>query len=251
MALTAAPIDSVEVTFSSKAAPSSSPATSRAPSRFMSVTATRAPPAASRRQVAAPIPLAPPVTSAVRPSSLMAGQPTRYSRVPLSPSPVPIVGATGALCFGLALRLAHAGVPVVIGSRREESAQEAAEKLRARVPEADVTGMQNADAARSGPLVILSVPFRAQSENLTNLKEVLQAGQILVDATVPLAAAVSGKATRLLGVPQGSAAEQAAEMAPEGVRVLSAFHTVSAALLVDLDVQIDEDVLIAGDDREA
>jgi NADPH-dependent F420 reductase len=169
----------------------------------------------------------------------------------VSPSPVPIVGATGALGFGLALRLAHAGVPVVIGSRRLESAEEAAEKLRARAPDADVQGLQNADAARCGPLVILSVPFRAQSENLTNLKDVLEEGQILVDATVPLAAAVSGKATRLLGVPQGSAAEQAAEMAPKGVRVVSAFHTVSAAELGDLDVQLDEDVLIAGDDREA
>jgi NADPH-dependent F420 reductase len=169
----------------------------------------------------------------------------------VSRSPVPIVGATGALGFGLALRLARAGVPVVIGSRRLESAEEAAEKLRAKVPDADVQGLQNADAARSGPLVILSVPFRAQSENLTNLKEVLEEGQILVDATVPLAAAVSGKATRLLGVPQGSAAEQAKEMAPKGVRVLSAFHTVSAAQLGDLDVELDEDVLIAGDDREA
>jgi 8-hydroxy-5-deazaflavin:NADPH oxidoreductase len=171
--------------------------------------------------------------------------------VPVAPSPVPIVGGTGALGFGLALRLAQAGVPVVIGSRRQESAEEAAEKLRARLPEADVQGLQNAEAARTGPLVILSVPFRAQSENLTNLKEVLEEGQILVDATVPLAAAVSGKATRLLGVPQGSAAQQAAEMTPNGVRVVSAFHTVSAALLGDLGHALDEDVLIAGDDREA
>jgi 8-hydroxy-5-deazaflavin:NADPH oxidoreductase len=169
----------------------------------------------------------------------------------VSSSTVPIIGGTGALGFGLALRLAREGVPIVIGSRKLESAQEAAEKLRAKLPDAEVEGLQNADAARRGPLVILSVPFRAQSENLTNLKEVLQPGQILVDATVPLAAAVSGKATRLLGVPQGSAAEQAEEMAPEGVRVLSGFHTVSAAKLSDLEVDLDEDVLIAGDDREA
>jgi NADPH-dependent F420 reductase len=169
----------------------------------------------------------------------------------VTPSPVPIVGGTGALGFGLALRLAHAGVPVVIGSRRHESAEEAAEKLRQRLPEADVRGMHNTECVRGAPLVILSVPFRAQSENLTNLKEALQEGQILVDATVPLAAAVSGKATRLLGVPQGSAAQQAAEMAPKGVRVVSAFHTVSAPLLGDLEHEHDQDVLIAGDDREA
>jgi 8-hydroxy-5-deazaflavin:NADPH oxidoreductase len=166
-------------------------------------------------------------------------------------SPVPIIGATGALGFGLALRLAQADVPVVIGSRRQESAEEAAARLREKLPDAEVEGLQNADAARRGPIVILSVPFRAQSENLTNLKEVLEPGQILVDATVPLAAAVSGKATRLLGVPQGSAAEQAQEMTPDGVRVVSAFHTVGASTLGDLDQELDEDVLIAGDEKDA
>ena len=169
----------------------------------------------------------------------------------MTADPVPIIGGTGALGFGLALRLARAGVPVVIGSRRPEAAAEAAERLRARVPDAEVEGLTNAAAARRGPIVILSVPFRAQSENLTNLKAALAEGQILVDATVPVAAAVSGKATRLLGVPQGSAAQQAQEMAPEGVTVVSALHTVSAAGLSDLDHALDEDVLVTGDSREA
>jgi NADPH-dependent F420 reductase len=165
-------------------------------------------------------------------------------------APVPIIGGTGALGFGLALRWAQAGVPIVIGSRRQESADESAERLRAKVPGADVTGKVNAEAAAGAPIVVLTVPFRNQSENLTNLREVLQPGQILVDATVPLAAAVSGKATRMLGVPQGSAGEQAQEMAPDGVVVVSALHTVSAAILNALDHPLDEDVLIAGDKRE-
>jgi NADPH-dependent F420 reductase len=164
---------------------------------------------------------------------------------------VAIIGGTGALGFGLALRLGHAGVPVVIGSRDAERAEEAAAKLRERAPDAQIDGLQNADAAARSPVVFLCVPFRAQSENLTNLKGALQEGQILVDATVPLAAAVSGKATRLLGVPQGSAAEQAAEMAPDGVEVVSALHTVSAGPLSDLDHELDEDVLVAGDSRDA
>jgi 8-hydroxy-5-deazaflavin:NADPH oxidoreductase len=164
---------------------------------------------------------------------------------------VPIIGGTGALGFGLALRLANEGVPVVIGSRDMSRAEEAAAKLRERLPEVDVRGLVNAEAAVCGPIVILAVPFRAQSENLTNIKTALREGQILVDATVPLAAAVSGKATRLLGVPQGSAAEQAQEMAPEGVTVVSALHTVSAPLLGDLEHDLDEDVPVAGDSREA
>ena len=75
--------------------------------------------------------------------------------------------------------------------------------------------------------MFLTVPFRAQSEALTNLKEALSEGQILVDCTVPTAAAVSGKASRTLGVWQGSAAQQAEEMVPDGVTVISALHTVT------------------------
>lgn len=164
--------------------------------------------------------------------------------------PIPIVGGTGALGFGLVLRFAAAGREVAIGSRDAGRAEEAAAKVRHRVPGATVTGVENTDAALLGSIVFLTVPFRAQSENLTNLGFVLEAGQILVDATAPLAAAVSGKATRLLGVPQGSAAEQAREMVPDGVSVVSALHTVSATKLRELDVPLDEDVLVTGDSKE-
>ena len=168
----------------------------------------------------------------------------------MSPSPVPIVGGTGALGFGLAVRLAQAGTPVVIGSRDAGRAREAAAKALERVPDGEIEGAENADAAGRGEIVFLTVPFRAQSENLTNLREALREGQILVDATVPLAAAVSGKATRILGVPQGSAAQQAQEMVPDGVTVVSALHTVAGHVLADLDHELDEDVLVCGDARE-
>lgn len=169
----------------------------------------------------------------------------------VAPSPVPIVGGTGALGFGLAMRLASARVPVAIGSRSAERAEQAAGRLRERVPGAQVEGLTNERAAQRGGTVLLCVPFRNQSENLTNLKGVLRPGQILVDATVPLAAAVSGRATRVLGVPQGSAGQQAQEMVPEGVRVVSALHTVGAPKLADLGEELDEDVPVAGDDGEA
>lgn len=159
---------------------------------------------------------------------------------------VPIIGGTGAIGFALAARLAGQGVPVVIGSRDAGRAEEAA----ARIGE-NARGLVNEEAATQGPVVILCVPFRSQSETLTNLKQVLEPGQTLIDATVPLAAAVSGKATRLLGVPQGSAAEQSQEMAPEGVDVVAALHTVSAPILGDLERELDEDVLIAGDSKAA
>jgi NADPH-dependent F420 reductase len=169
------------------------------------------------------------------------------------PPPVSIIGASGALGFGLALRWGRAGVPVVIGSRDADRAREAAGRAQAALPDGTFSGAENAEAAGQADVVVLTVPFRNQSETLTNLKSVLREGQILVDATVPLAAAVSGRATRMLGVWQGSAAQQAAEMVPDGVRVVSGLHTVSAALLSDLDHVLDEDVLLCGDrkaDRE-
>jgi NADPH-dependent F420 reductase len=168
-----------------------------------------------------------------------------------SPSdPVCIVGASGALGFGLALRLARTGVPIAIGSRDLERAQETVERASAAVPSGSFAAHDNAGAVRAANTVILSVPFRNQSETLANLKDAFRPGQLLIDATVPLAAAVSGKATRMLGVWQGSAAQQAREMVPEGVRVVSALHTVSAASLSDLDHALAEDVLVCGDARE-
>jgi NADPH-dependent F420 reductase len=163
--------------------------------------------------------------------------------------PVTVIGGTGALGFGLAARLARAGTPVVIGSRDAGRASEAANRVRAAAPDAPVEGAVNAEAARRSEVVFLCVPFRNQSENLTNLEQSLREGQLLVDATVPLAAAVSGRAMRVLGVWQGSAAQQAEEMAPDGVRVVSALHTVSAPTLASLDEELDEDVLICGDRR--
>ena len=165
------------------------------------------------------------------------------------PDQVTVIGGSGSLGTGLALRLAAAGVPVVIGSRDAARAEEAAARIREQTG-GDVRGLANGPAAEASEVVFLCVPFRNQSETLTNLKNHLREGQLVVDATVPLAAAVSGKATRMLGVWQGSAAEQAAEMVPAGVRVVAALHTVNAPGLKDLQQTLDEDVLVCGDRRE-
>jgi len=145
------------------------------------------------------------------------------------------------------MRLAKAGQPVVVGSRSAERASEAAGRVREVAPDADIAGLVNEEAAGKGPIVFLTVPFRAQSENLNNLREVLQPGQILVDCTVPTAAAVGGKATRTLGVWQGSAAQQAQEMVPDGVTVIATLHTVSAKTLGDPGAELGEDILVCGD----
>ena len=171
-----------------------------------------------------------------------------YARQRL-PEPVSIIGASGALGFGLAVRLARAGSQVVLGSRDPQRAGETVVRARAAVPDGTFECALNAEAAAASELVILAVPFRNQAETLHNLRDALRPGQIVIDATVPLAAAIGGKATRTVGVWQGSAAQQAQEMVPEGVTVVSALHTIGAASLRDLDRALDEDVLLAGDRR--
>ena len=116
---------------------------------------------------------------------------------------VPVIGGTGALGFAIGLRLARAGVPIAIGSRDASRAGKAARRMGERLPRRS-SGSNSRRRPRTRTSRAALRAFRAQSETLTNLKQALRPGQILVDGTVPLAAAVAGKATRLLGVPQGS-----------------------------------------------
>ena len=165
---------------------------------------------------------------------------------------VAILGGTGDLGYGLAVRLAHAGVEVAIGSRDATRAAEAADRVR-EAADGTVSGAANAEAALGAEVVVVAVPFAAQAATLASIVDALD-GQIVVDATVPLATAVGGKPTRTIGVWAGSAAQQAQEVVGDRARVVSALHTVSAGSLADLSHELDEDVLLCGDrkaDKEA
>lgn len=164
--------------------------------------------------------------------------------------PVSILGATGDLGYGLAVRWTRAGVPVIIGSRDAARAQEAADRVRAAVPDATVSGLENAAAAAASPVVVMSVPFAGAAATYKAIAESLAPGTLVIDATVPLAPATGGKPTRMVGVWQGSAAQQAAELVPDGVDVVSALHTVSASSLADLGHELGEDVLVCGDRKD-
>jgi 8-hydroxy-5-deazaflavin:NADPH oxidoreductase len=171
---------------------------------------------------------------------------------------IAIIGGTGPEGSGLALRWAQAGETIVIGSRDAQRAAAAAEKFHeivyraAGVParETNITGAENKAACESADIVVLTVPFEGHAEMLKHIKPSLRPGQILVDTTVPLAASVGGRPTRSLGVWQGSAAQQAAELAPEGVSVVAAFHNVSAELLHQSGA-VDCDVIVCSDDKPA
>lgn len=162
---------------------------------------------------------------------------------------IAIVGGTGPEGSGLALRWARAGETLILGSRDRERATAAADELR-ELTGGRVSGAENETACHGAELIVVTIPFQAHAETLKHIKSGLRAGQILVDTTVPLAASIGGRATRTLGVWQGSAAEQAAELVPEGVRVVAAFQNVAADLL-RAEGEVDCDVIVCSDDREA
>jgi NADPH-dependent F420 reductase len=153
--------------------------------------------------------------------------------------------------MGLALRWARVRETVIIGSRDAQRAQEAADKIKARAGnEVRVSGMENAAACAAANTLVLTVPFEGQATLLKQLKSAIRPGSILIDATVALAASVGGRASRTLGVWQGSCAQQAAELVPKGVSVAAAFHNLSADLL-NGDQALDCDVMVCSDDPDA
>src|SRR6185312_12614261 len=164
---------------------------------------------------------------------------------------IAIVGGTGPEGSGLALRWARAGETIIIGSRDAQRALETAGKLSASAgADKKISGTENRFACSDAEIVVLTVPFAAHAETLKHIKPSLRSVQILVDTTVPLAASVGGKPTRTLGVWQGSAAQQAAELVPEGVIVVAAFHNLAAELLQQ-EGAIDCDVIVCSDDKDA
>ena len=159
---------------------------------------------------------------------------------------IAILGGTGDQGLGLALRFARAGRPVVIGSRKLERAQAAAEEVRAAVSGAEVDGLDNADAVRRAPIVILSVPFEHTAATLKAVRASLAPEQIVVSMGVPLASSIGDAAVRTVGVWQGSCAELVASLVPDGVQVVAAFQNVSAHRLRSLEHEVDCDVLVSG-----
>ena len=164
---------------------------------------------------------------------------------------IAIVGGTGPEGMGLALRWARAGESVVIGSRDAQRARDVAGDLTQKAAgKAHVMGAENSEAVAMAAVVVLTVPFAGHAAILKSLRPAFKAGSVLIDTTVPLAAAIGGLPTRTLGVWQGSAAQQAAELVPPVVSVAAAFQNVSSGLL-NGDGPVDCDVIICADDERA
>jgi 8-hydroxy-5-deazaflavin:NADPH oxidoreductase len=164
---------------------------------------------------------------------------------------IAVLGGTGAEGSGLAFRMAKAGEHILIGSREAGRAEETARLLRERVGGSTlIEGMDNSSAAGGCDVAVLTVPFSGVVALLKQLKGVWKPGTIVIDTTVPLAATVGGAATRVLGVWQGSAAEQTKELLPPGLSLAAAFQNLGAELLAE-DKPVDCDVLVCSDDEKA
>lgn len=158
---------------------------------------------------------------------------------------ITVIGGTGPQGRGLALRWAHAGLSVRIGSRDIESARRTAAEIRELVPGADIEGDTNQSAAQWGEAVAIVVPWAGHQPILEALKEELR-GKLVIDCVNPLAFDKQG--AYALTVEEGSATQQAAALLPES-RVVGAFHNVSAVLLNDLSSSVDCDVLVLSELR--
>ena len=170
---------------------------------------------------------------------------------------VAIIGGTGPQGKGLALRLALAGVSVVLGSRDAFKAEEAAKELMTllaeNVPEekgrqADITGLSMEDATSAADeLVILSVPYSGHDVTLSTLAPLL-VDKVLVDIVVPLA---PGNPKAVEMPKEGSVTEAAQALLGDNIPVVGALHNVSAITLNDLSRPINCDILVCGNDLAA
>ncbi|HEY5680632.1 MAG TPA: NADPH-dependent F420 reductase [Pseudomonadales bacterium] len=159
---------------------------------------------------------------------------------------IAILGGTGDLGTGLAIRWSKAGHKIIIGSRTLEKAQNAVGNLHKISPETPADAMVNADAAAAGDIVVLTVPAEHQLSTLEGVKQSLT-GKILIDVTVPL---VPPKVGTVQLPPEGSAGKRAQDMLGEDVMVVTAFQNIAAHLLQE-DVHIECDVLVAGNKKAA
>ena len=164
---------------------------------------------------------------------------------------IAILGGTGPEGSGLAYRWARAGEHIVIGSRDSQRAAATAQQLRARIAgNVQIEGAENSTAVALAEIVVITVPFSGHAALLKQLKPVWKPGAIVIDTSVPLAAEVGDAATRMLGVWQGSAAEQARDLVPSGVSVVAAFQNLSASRLAS-EEPVDCDILVCSDDEKA
>jgi NADPH-dependent F420 reductase len=161
---------------------------------------------------------------------------------------IAVIGGTGDQGFGLVLRWAKAGEKIIIGSRQQQKAEDAAKKALETVGgNASIAGMENPKAAAAADVIVMSVPFAAHVDMIKSVRDSIKPDDVFVDVVVPLSTTVGGSPSTALGVWEGSAAEQAAKLLPPHTKVASAFHNVVAESLQDLSRDVNSDVIVCSD----
>lgn len=166
---------------------------------------------------------------------------------------IAILGGTGAIGEGLALRWSRdAAHEILIGSRDEDRARDAVssyeDQLRERGLDGSISGYANRDAAERGDVVILSVPPYYVADTIEAIEDVL-ADSVLVSPAVGFE---RDKAGFHYDPPRiGSLTAYADQAAPEDVPVVGAFHTIPAARLSALEEDLEFDTPVVGDDAAA
>jgi len=163
---------------------------------------------------------------------------------------IAVIGGTGDQGFGLVLRWAKAGERVVIGSRQQQKAEDAAKRANGILGGELVSGMENPKAAAAADIVVMSVPFAAHVDMIKSVHDSIQPDDIFIDVVVPLSTAVGGSASSALLVWEGSAAQQAARLLPPKTKLASAFHNVVAEALQRVEKKVDSDVIVCSDSQE-
>ena len=164
---------------------------------------------------------------------------------------IAVIGGTGDQGFGLVLRWAKAGEHVIIGSRQQQKAEDAAKKANGVLGSAfTVSGMENPKAAAAADIIVMSVPFAAHVDMIKSVHDSIKPDDVFIDVVVPLSTAVGGSASTALAVWEGSAAQQAARLLPPHTKIASAFHNVVAEALQRVDREVNSDVIVCGDSLE-
>ena len=160
---------------------------------------------------------------------------------------VAIFGGTGDLGRGLAVNFAAAGHEIVVGSRSQERADQAAATLRGDLPEGAFVPMENVPAAEAGEIAVVSIPWEGVESTIPPMADAL-ADKVVISVVNAIEFGKGG-AVAVQGLPGGSMAQRIQELAPEA-RVTMAYNNLPAARLQRRE-RIDADVLVCGRGKAA
>ncbi len=155
-----------------------------------------------------------------------------------------LIGGTGPQGRGIALRFAKSGIPVIIGSRREEKGKKIAQELNEKLNTTIIEGTSNEKIFDQAKYIFLTVPFEHAAETLKGLVNLFKEGHVFVDVTVPLE--FKKGYVDVMELEEKSGSEHLKKILPEEIPFVGAFKTLAAHALEDLSNPLNRDVFVFG-----